>query len=135
MGRLFVETKSRPELVVSPVSGTVERIVEVPKEIEVVREVEVVRTEYIEVPVEVIKEVTKVEYISVPVEVEKIVERIIEKPIEIIKEVEKVIRIEDMAKIQALKSELQSAKRLNKIYAIGVAVMVILTMIMGAGYV
>lgn len=140
MGRIFIETKSRPEeesvIEVAPAApmmavSSVE-IVE-PEVIEKV--VEVVRTEYIEVPVELIKEVVKVEYVNVPYEVEKIVERIVEKPVEVIKEVEKVIRIEDMAKIQTLKSELANAKRQSRIYAFGMAIMIILTMIMGAGYV
>ena len=138
MGRLFIETKSRPESLtvvseVAPIIATPSIEVAAPEIVEKI--VEVVKTEYVQVPVEVIKEVVKVEYVQVPFEVEKIVERIVEKPVEVIKEVEKVIRIEDMAKIQALKSELADAKRQSKIYAFGMAIMIILTMIMGAGYV
>lgn len=62
--------------------------------------------------VEVVKEVPKIEYVEVPVEVIKEVEKITEKPIEIIKEVI-VEKQQDNSKQKALEATLQKLKTEN----------------------
>lgn len=62
--------------------------------------------------VEVVKEVPKIEYVEVPVEVIKEVEKITEKPIEVIKEVI-VEKQQDNSKQKALEATLQKLKTEN----------------------
>ena len=135
MGRIYIESKVNEapkaiETTQQPAIQFTETVVEVPKEIEVIKEVEVVRTEYVEVPVEVIREVEVIKEIEVvnEVEVERVV-KVIEK-VEV--PVEKIIRIEDMGKLEQLRSEIADYKRKNKILSIGLAALILLTMIMGA---
>lgn len=135
MGRIYIESGITAAPKAIEVSQELPvQLPPAPKEIEVIKEIEVVRTEYIEVPVEVIKEVEVIREVEVIKEIEVIkeVERVV-KVIETIEvPVEKIIRIEDMGKLEQLRNEIADYKRKNKILSIGLSALILLTMIMGA---